>query len=269
MNYPCIGEWVLRSACVQNRAWQLAGLPPLRIAVNLSARQFQQQNLIKTIAQVLKETGLEPEYLELEITESLVMQDVDFTVSVLRELQVMGIHISMDDFGTGYSSLSSLMCFPLHTLKIDQSFIRNLTTNPSNAAIITSVVTLGHGLNLKVIAEGVETLEQLAFLRSAKCDFMQGYLFSQPLNAEAATQFIIKQVPLTRLAANISVVLGKNDNLPVLLQQCTENLVQYLDVVCAHIWILKEVENILELKASSGMPTHLDVLYRRIRDNSF
>ncbi len=259
-----IGEWVLRTACVQNRAWQLAGLPPLRIAVNLSARQFQQQNLIKTIAQVLEETGLEPGYLELEITESLVMQDVDFTVSVLRELQCMGIHISMDDFGIGYSSLSSLMHFPLHTLKIDHSFIRNLTTNPSNAAIITSVITLGHGLNLKVIAEGVETLEQLEFLRSAKCDFIQGYLFSQPIKAEAATQFIIKQVPLTRLAANISVVLGKNDKLPVLLQQCTENLVQDLDVVCAHIWMLKEVENILELKASSGMLTLPDVLHRCI-----
>ncbi|WP_051482664.1 bifunctional diguanylate cyclase/phosphodiesterase [Synechocystis sp. PCC 7509] len=184
-----IGEWVLRTACTQNRAWQLAGLPPLRIAVNFSARQFQQPNLVKTIAQVLKETGLEPGYLELEITESLVMQNVDFTISVLGELQALGIHVSIDDFGTGYSSLSSLMYFPLDTLKIDQSFIRNLTTNPKNAAIITSVITLGHGLNLKVIAEGVETLAQLEFLRSVKCDAVQGYLFSRPLSAEAATQF--------------------------------------------------------------------------------
>jgi diguanylate cyclase (GGDEF)-like protein len=259
-----IGEWVLRSACVQNRAWQLAGLPPLRIAVNLSARQFQQQNLVKTIAQILKETGLEPGYLELEITESLVMQDVNFTVSVLRELQAMGVYISMDDFGTGYSSLSSLMYFPLHILKIDQSFIRNLAPNPSNAAIITSIVTLGHGLNLKVIAEGVETLEQLAFLRSAKCDFMQGYLFSRPLSAETATQFIIKQRSLTQLAANISIVLSKNDKLPVLLQQCTENLTQDLDVVGTQIWMLDEVENVLELKASSGLSAHFDVLHHRI-----
>jgi diguanylate cyclase (GGDEF)-like protein len=188
-----IGEWVLRTACTQNRIWQLAGLPPLRIAVNLSARQFQQQNLVKTIAQILKETELEPQYLELEITESVVVQNIDFTVSVLQELQSMGIHISMDDFGTGYSSLSSLMCFPLQILKIDQSFIRELTTNPSKAAIITSIISLGHGLNLKVIAEGVETAEQLEFLRSAKCDVVQGYLLSRPLTSEAATQFYIER----------------------------------------------------------------------------
>lgn len=211
-----IGEWALRTACTQNRAWQLAGLPPLRITVNLSARQFQQQNLCNIIAQVLKETGLEPQYLELEITESLVVQDVDFTVSVLRKLQAIGIHISMDDFGTGYSSLSSLMCLPLHTLKIDQSFIRNLKTNPGNAAIITSVITLGHGLNLKVIAEGVETLEQLEVLHLAKCDAVQGYFFSQPLSAEAARQFYaarLDQQPIleTSFEAVRTVPLPENE----------------------------------------------------------
>ncbi|MBK1989034.1 diguanylate cyclase [Sphaerospermopsis aphanizomenoides BCCUSP55] len=190
-----IGEWVLRTACTQNRLWQLAGLPPLRVAVNLSARQFQQPNLVQTITQILQETQLEPQYLELEITESLLMEDVDFTVSALRELQALGIHISMDDFGTGYSSLSLLMYFPLSSLKIDQSFIRNLTKNSSNAAIITSVISLGHGLNLTLVAEGVETLEELEFLRLANCDTVQGYLLSKPLSAEAATKFLVEKSP--------------------------------------------------------------------------
>jgi diguanylate cyclase (GGDEF)-like protein len=187
-----IGEWVLRTACAQSRTWQLAGLPPLRTAVNLSARQFQQGNLVQTIAQVLTQTELEPQYLELEITESIVIQDVDFTISVLQELKKMGIQISIDDFGTGYSSLSSLRYFPVDTLKIDQSFIQNLTTNSSNVAIIKSIIALGHGLNLKVIAEGVETAEQMQFLRSVECDDMQGYFISRPLPPETATQFCIQ-----------------------------------------------------------------------------
>ncbi|MFM2061549.1 MAG: hypothetical protein RLZZ507_1219 [Cyanobacteriota bacterium] len=190
-----IGEWVLRTACKQNRLWQLAGLPPLRVAVNLSARQFQQPNLVKTITKILQETELEPQYLELEITETLLMQDVDFTVAALRELQALGIHISMDDFGTGYSSLSLLMYFPLSSLKIDQSFIRNLSKSSSNAAIITSVISLGHGLNLTLVAEGVETLEELEFLRLANCDTVQGYLLSKPLSAEAATKFLLEKFP--------------------------------------------------------------------------
>jgi diguanylate cyclase (GGDEF)-like protein len=279
-----IGEWVLGTACAQNRAWQLAGLTPLRIAINLSARQFQQQNLVATIAQVLQETQLDPHFLELEITESLVMQDVDFTISVLQELQDMGVYISMDDFGTGYSSLGSLMYFPLDALKIDQSFIRNLTANPSNMAIITSVIALGHGLNLKVIAEGVETLEQLEFLRSANCDAMQGYLLSRPLSPDAARQFIdgnssehdwwqrllsfkplqlkegrlAQQGHLARLAAHSSVALGKNDTFPVLLQQSTETLVQHFEMAFAQIWILNVTENILELQASSGRDIYFD-----------
>jgi len=222
-----IGEWVLRTACTQNRAWQLAGLPPLRIAVNLSARQFQQPNLVKTIAQILKETELEPQYLELEITESLVMQDIDFTVSILRELQKMGIKISMDDFGTGYSSLGSLMYFPLHILKIDQSFIRNLTTNQSNEAIVTSVISLAHGLDLKVIAEGVETLEQLEFLRSVKCDAVQGYFLSRPLSAEAATQFCLERT--ARL--DQKRILGAS-SYPVRTVPLPPNELQRLEALC-------------------------------------
>ncbi|MFB2917305.1 MULTISPECIES: EAL domain-containing protein [Aerosakkonema] len=186
-----IGEWVLRTACAQNRAWQLAGLPPIRMAVNLSARQFQQRDLVKTIAKVLSETGLHPGCLEIEITESIAIQDVDLTISVLQSLQRMGIHISMDDFGTGYSSLWTLKRFPLDKLKIDRSFIHDLSSDKKDAAIITSVVALGHGLNLKVIAEGVENVEQLQFLRLANCDGVQGYYFSRPLPAEAATQLYI------------------------------------------------------------------------------
>jgi diguanylate cyclase (GGDEF)-like protein/PAS domain S-box-containing protein len=186
-----IGEWVLRTACAQNQAWQLAGLPPMRIAVNLSAHQFQQQNLVRTVAQVLQETGLDPRYLEIEITESTAMQDVNLTISVLQKLQAMGIKIAMDDFGTGYSSLSSLKRFPLHTLKIDQSFVQELTTSSNDAAIITAIIALGHKLNLQIIAEGVETSKQLEFLRSVKCEGIQGYLFSRPLSAEAAAQFCI------------------------------------------------------------------------------
>ncbi len=187
-----IGEWVLRRACAQNRIWQSIGLPPLCMAVNLSARQFQQGNLVKTIVQILEETALDPRYLELEITESIAMQDVDLTISVLQKLQSKGVHISMDDFGTGYSSLSFLKHFPLDKLKIDRSFIRDLMTDAKDAAIIKAVIALGQGLNLKVIAEGVETTEQLEFLRALKCDGMQGYIFSKPLPVEAATQLLKK-----------------------------------------------------------------------------
>ncbi|WP_277874867.1 diguanylate cyclase [Leptolyngbya sp. FACHB-16] len=188
-----IGEWVLRTACTQNRQWQEAGLPPLRISVNLSVRQFQQPNLVQTIARTLQETGLEPHYLELEITESLIMQDVELAVAILRDLQRLGIHIAMDDFGTGYSSLSALMHLPVNTLKIDQSFIQNLNKHTSNRAIISSVIALGHGLHLKLIAEGVETVEQLEFLRQNHCDVVQGYLFSKPLTTDGATQLLYKK----------------------------------------------------------------------------
>jgi len=183
-----IGEWVLQTACAQNRAWQDAGLPPIRMAVNLSARQFQQHKLVQSIDRVLSETGLEAQYLEVEITESIAMQDVNITISILEELQAMGVYISLDDFGTGYSSLATLKHFPLHTLKIDRAFIKDLTTDAKDAALIRAIVALGHGLNLAVIAEGVETAEQQEFLRSVGCDAMQGYFFSKPLPVAAATQ---------------------------------------------------------------------------------
>ncbi len=186
-----IGEWVLRTACAQNRAWQLAGLAPMAIAVNLSVHQVQQANLVKTITQILQETNLDPRYLEIEITETTAIQNIDSTISVLQELQDLGIQIAMDDFGTGYSSLGLLKRFPFHKLKIDRSFISELATNENDAAIVTAIVALGHGLNLEIIAEGVETSQQLELLRALKCNVIQGYLFSRPLAAEAATQFCL------------------------------------------------------------------------------
>ncbi len=184
-----IGEWVLRTACAQNRAWQMAGFRPVRVAVNLSGRQFQ-QNLTCLITQVLLDTGLDPQYLEVEITETIAMQDLPLTISVLEELQKMGVAISMDDFGTGYSSLATLKQFPLHTLKIDREFIKDLSTNSKDAAVIQAIVALGHSLNLAVVAEGVETLEQWNLLQSINCDAIQGYFFSEPISPEMVLQFV-------------------------------------------------------------------------------
>ena len=187
-----IDEWVMRAACLQNREWQLLGLPPMRIAVNLSCRQFLQPNTVQTIAEILSETELNPEYLEIEITETIAMTDVNFTVSVLQQLQEMGIHISLDDFGTGYSSLWSLKNLPLNNLKIDKSFVADLQEGSSGATIVKVAIALGQGLNLQVIAEGVETAEQLAFLQSLHCEIGQGYFFSKPIPAAAATQLCLQ-----------------------------------------------------------------------------
>lgn len=176
-----IGEWVIRTACAQNKAWQEAGLAPIVIAVNISARQFRQTDLVKSVAAILEETGLDARYLELEVTESAIMHNAQEVISTLLELKSMGVQLSIDDFGTGYSSLSYLRRFPVDRLKIDQSFVRDIATDPENAAIAQAVITLGHSMNLRVVAEGVETLEQLAFLRAHQCDEKQGYLFSRPL----------------------------------------------------------------------------------------
>ena len=178
-----LGEWVLNEACRQNLAWQKTGLPPISIAVNLSAVQFRQQNLCQLISKVLSDTGLDPHYLELELTEGLVMSNTDSAVATLNCFKEMGVHISIDDFGTGYSSLSYLKHFPIDYLKIDQSFVRDITTNPDDAAITTAIINMAQGLNLKTIAEGVETADQLAFLRLHSCDVVQGYYFSKPVPA--------------------------------------------------------------------------------------
>ena len=179
-----IGEWVLETACRQNRAWQKAGLPAISVAVNLSARQFRQKNLVRIIERILRDSGLEPRYLELEITESLVMQNLERVISILNELKALGTAISMDDFGTGYSSLSYLKRFPFNTLKIDQSFIRDITSDPDSAAIAKTIIAMAHNLRMKVIAEGVETVGQMNYLRLHYCDEIQGYLYSRPIVAE-------------------------------------------------------------------------------------
>jgi diguanylate cyclase (GGDEF)-like protein len=188
-----IGEWVLRTACSQNKAWQNVGFTPLRVGVNLSARQFEQPDLAEMVARILRETGLESRYLELELIESALMKSAEASVGVLHELKGMGVCIAIDDFGTGYSSLSYLRRFPVNKLKIDQSFVREILTNESDAEIVRAVIALGHSLKLKVVTEGVETEDQRAFLRSLGCDEMQGYLFSKPLPAEAFSALLGKQ----------------------------------------------------------------------------
>jgi EAL domain-containing protein (putative c-di-GMP-specific phosphodiesterase class I)/GGDEF domain-containing protein/CheY-like chemotaxis protein len=185
-----IGEWVLREACRQNQAWRDAGLPAIRVAVNLSSVQFRQPDLEVRIAQVLEETGLEPGGLELELTESMLFQDAERTTETLRAIKEMGVHLSIDDFGTGYSSLSYVKRFPVHALKIDQSFVREMTTSPESSAITTSIVLMGKSLGLTVVAEGVETRSQLEFLRALECDEAQGYLFSRPVPAREAGELV-------------------------------------------------------------------------------
>ncbi|MDB5545909.1 MAG: hypothetical protein JWO64_3058 [Hyphomicrobiales bacterium] len=179
-----INEWVLREACREAKSWQRMGLRPVRVGVNLSPVQFRKRQMPLLIAQILGETGLEPGRLDLELTESIVVGDFDAVAQDLQQLLDLGVHISIDDFGTGYSSLSYVKKFPVDRLKIDQSFVRNLTTDGNDAAIIRAIVTLGHSLNLSVVAEGVETAEQLARLRAEGCDEVQGYYFGRPMPAE-------------------------------------------------------------------------------------
>ena len=198
-----IGAWVLRTACAQNQAWQQAGLGPLRIAVNLSARQFAQPDLAQSIAAALAETGLAPQYLDIELTESLVMTDVERTIEVLRELKALGLQLSIDDFGTGYSSLSYLQRFPIDVLKIDQSFVSDITQQTDDALIVMSIIALAHNLKLHVIAEGVETQEQLDYLQQHGCDEMQGYLFSRPLPAAEFEQLLRQGKQLSGVAATL------------------------------------------------------------------
>lgn len=179
-----LDEWVLRAACAQNKAWQEAGLPHLRVSTNVSARMFRQPGLPELVSRVLEETGLDPDCLDLELTESSVMSDAEAAAETLRSLRELGVHVSIDDFGTGYSSLNYLKKFPADCLKIDQSFVRDAATDPNDAAIVRAVITLARSLGLKVIAEGVETVEQLRFLRLLGCDEAQGYLLSRPLPAD-------------------------------------------------------------------------------------
>ena len=194
-----LGEWVLRQACGQAVAWQVQGLPPMRMGVNLSGYQLQQPGMTVVIMGILEETGLAPEWLELELTETVVMQNPSMAISVLEEIRALGIQVSIDDFGTGYSSLAQLKRFPVNTLKIDKSFIRDLEFNPTDAAIATAIIAMGTCLNLEVVAEGVEKEGQLAFLQRKGCHGAQGFLFSGPVPAEEVPGILQKR----HLAASI------------------------------------------------------------------
>jgi predicted signal transduction protein with EAL and GGDEF domain len=178
-----IGEWVLRTACVQNKACQDQGFPSLLVSVNLSPRQFRQKNLVEMIAGVLAATGLEPRFLDLEITEGMVMHNAETAIALLERLHQLGIQLSVDDFGTGYSSLAYLKRFPVQTLKIDQSFVRDLTVAGSDTGIVKAIIAMADSLKLGVVAEGVETKEQLACLANLRCGQYQGYYFSRPVPA--------------------------------------------------------------------------------------
>ena len=192
-----IGAWVLRTACNQNRAWQLAGLPAVSMSVNLSARQFREKNLVEMVRQTLHESALDPHFLDLELTESMIMDDVDATIGILRTLKAMGISISIDDFGTGYSSLSYLNRLPIDVLKIDRSFVCDIdehgTTDSDPATITAAIISLAHMLKLQVVAEGVETTAQLRFLQRHGCDMMQGSLFSKPAPAAGIAAMLLAQ----------------------------------------------------------------------------
>ena len=185
-----ISLWVLKTACLQNKAWQKRGFSPIPIAVNLSPKQFQQPNLVDIVAQVLEDTALEPHLLDLEITETAMMQNIDSSRETLQNLRELGVQVSLDDFGTGYSSLGYLQKFPVTTLKIDQSFIQTLQANSGNTAIISAIIALGQSFDLRVIAEGVETLQQLELLQGLNCREIQGFWFSRPLKPTDATTLL-------------------------------------------------------------------------------
>jgi diguanylate cyclase (GGDEF)-like protein len=176
-----IGKWVLREACAQARAWSDARLPSITIAVNISAMEFRHEHFLEGVFEILKETGLDPKLLELELTESVLMKRVEATGSILATLRAKGIRVAVDDFGTGYSSLSYLRKFPIDALKIDQSFVRQITTYGGETSIVTAIIGMGRSLGLRVIAEGIETPEELAFLQAQQCEEGQGYYFSRPL----------------------------------------------------------------------------------------
>jgi diguanylate cyclase (GGDEF)-like protein/PAS domain S-box-containing protein len=196
-----IGDWVLHEACRQNKAWQDAGMAPITMCVNVSARQFKEKNLTSRVVSALRASGLNPEYLELELTESLIMQDLDRAVATMEELQRLGVGISIDDFGTGYSSLSALKTFPVVRLKIDKSFITDVSSDENDRAVACAVISLGQKLNLRVIAEGVETDDQVAFLRANNCDEMQGYHFSRPVPAREIAELLASRAGASAQAA--------------------------------------------------------------------
>lgn len=206
-----IGRWVLREACAQNKAWQDAGLPPFIVSVNVSVRQFRQDDIVQTISEILRDTGLEARYLEIELTESAVMHDADQFIAMLNELNDLGVQMSIDDFGTGYSSLSYLKRFPVDRLKVDRSFVHDIANDVDDATIVRTVIALGHNLGLKVVAEGVETEQQLEFLRANHCDELQGYYFGAPLPGHEFVEVLRRDEPLRKLSPS-----PKRSQLPLL-----------------------------------------------------
>lgn len=190
-----IGEWILRTACRQARLWHDIGYNWLRVAVNISARQFKQSNFVSLVRDILAETGMNPQYLELELTESTIMERADRNILALQELKELGIKLAIDDFGTGYSSLSYLKHFPIDRLKIDRTFVHDINNDSDDAAIAEAIIVMAHSLKLNVVAEGVEQEEQLDFLHSRKCDELQGFLMSHPLSVEDVTEFLAATKP--------------------------------------------------------------------------
>jgi EAL domain-containing protein (putative c-di-GMP-specific phosphodiesterase class I) len=188
-----VGKWVIQEACRQTKAWQDEGYAPIRVAANLSARQLQDDNIVNIVAESLEESGLDPRYLELEVTESTLMEDSVHVAEVLNSIKEIGVEfIDIDDFGTGYSSLSYLKNLPISTVKIDQSFVRDLPDDKEDASISKAIIAMAHSLDLRVIAEGVENQKQLDFLRDLDCDEIQGYLISKPLAAEDVVKLMQK-----------------------------------------------------------------------------
>jgi len=198
-----IGAWVLREACKQARAWTDAGRPFASMAVNVSAVQFRNKNFLSELFTILHETGMDPRSLELEVTESVLMKHPEVTAPILEALRKEGVQVSVDDFGTGYSSLSYLQLFPIDALKIDQSFIRKIAINPEETAIVSAIIAMGHNLHLRVIAEGVEKLEDLAYLQANNCDEAQGYYFSRPVPARDFAA-LLGRGSLKNISANAS-----------------------------------------------------------------
>jgi len=193
-----IGRWVLRTACEQNVAWLKAGLPPVKMSVNLSMRQLNDEGLAREIETVLRETGMDPSLLELEITESMIMHNAERAVKILSTIKALGVRLAIDDFGTGYSSLAHLKRFPIDTLKVDRSFIREIPSDAEDRAIAEAIIAMGKTLSLTVVAEGVETPEQQAFLSERACDEMQGYYFSTPVPPDQFATLLGSHTPTPR-----------------------------------------------------------------------
>jgi diguanylate cyclase (GGDEF)-like protein len=213
-----VGNWVLRTACMQNAAWQKAGLPPIRVMVNLSSTQFYRCNIASNVMRALSESGLDPKWLELELTESLMLDDSETTIKIMRTLRRLGVSLSLDDFGTGWSSLSYLRRFPINRIKIDRSFLRDIASEPTAEAVVRSIINLGRDLGLACVAEGVETAEQLNYFRKQNCEEVQGFLYS-PAIPEADCRVLLRagtlSVPGTHSIPSVKTRKASSYAIPV------------------------------------------------------